>query len=504
MAEDFGAPPEAEAIKPAWTTEQVKPRSVGTHYDALPVDPLSPMFSDDYLALEFTKRHGAELRYVHQWGKWLKWNGTRWVFESTLAAFDMARVIAREYAAMCNGGEDDDGPSPTKIASAATVSAIERMARSDRTHAATADIWDTDPWLLNTPGGIVDLKTGITGDPDPDKFMTKITSVGPGGECPRWLKFLDEVTAGDKDYQAFLKRGAGYTLTGLVNEHVLFFLYGTGRNGKGVLLNTLFWLLGDYAVVAPMETFVETHGQRHPTDLAGFRGKRLVMAQEVDDGLRWAESKIKTLTGGDAITARFMRQDFFDYWPQFKLWIGGNHKPGLRGVDVAIRERFHMLPFMVSFAAKPDKTLSETLRGEAPGILQWAIDGCLEWQRDGLKPPSIVRSATDDYINDQDKIGRWIEERCELGLNNWQSSADLWSSFSSWTERNNERLGTQRAFSDALGNRVGITGGEGAKVNRVRGFCGIALAVPPRQAAPVAQPDAGAYEPDYDPADYRQ
>jgi putative DNA primase/helicase len=221
----------------------------------------SPAFSDDYLALKFTDQHADKLRYVHKWGTWLRWDGTRWVFEGTLAAFDMARVVAREYAAMCNT-DDDDGPNPTKIASASTVSAIERLARSDRRHAVTVDIWDDDPWLLNTPSGIVDLKTGSLLSPprDPAKYMTKITAVAPGGDCPRWLQFLAEVTGGNVDYQAFLQRLAGYTLTGSVKEHAWFFLYGTGGNGKGVFLNTLFWLLHDYAAIAPMETFVVTHG----------------------------------------------------------------------------------------------------------------------------------------------------------------------------------------------------------------------------------------------------
>lgn len=455
-----------------------------------PFAPVSPAFSDDYLALKFTHQHAHELRYVKLWGTWLKWDGGRWKSESTLEAFDLARGIAREAALECNGSDDEDGPNPTKIASAATVAAIERLAKADRAHAATADIWDTDPWLLNTPGGIVDLRTGKLLPHDPQKYLTKITNVGPNGDCPRWMQFLDEVTVGDKEYQAFLQRAAGYTLTGVTSEHVLFFLYGTGRNGKGIFLNTFFWLLGDYATGAPMEAFIVVDGQRHPTDLAGFRGARLVMAQETEDGHRWAESKIKALTGGDPITARFMRQDFFTYQPQFKLWISGNHKPSLRAVDVAIRARLDLLPFTVSFADNPDKELFDKLKAEGPGILRWAVEGCLEWQRSagGLIVPSAVRAATDDYLGDQDKIGRWIEDCCLLGTNNWGSTANLWSSYEQWAKNHNEYVGTQRAFSDALGSRLGIRGGNEARVNQQRGFWGIATKPEPKRSDEPPEP----------------
>jgi putative DNA primase/helicase len=459
----------------------------------------SPAFSDDALALEFTRRHGNTLRYVHQWGKWLQWNGERWNFETTLSAFDLARAICREQANACNDEHNEN------IASASTVSAVERLARSDRQHAAGTDGWDIDPWLLNTPGGIADLKSGFMLNHDPDEYLTKITAVAPDPDCgiPLWRKFLEEVTGGDAEFQRFLQRMAGYALTGLIKEHAWFFFHGPGGNGKGVFIDTVSLILGDYATIAPIETFIVTQGSQHPTDLASFRGARLVTAQETEKGQQWAESKIKMLTGGSPITARFMRQDFFTYMPQFKLWIAGNHKPSIGGVDQAHRRRSNLLPFMAKIA-NPDKDLPEKLRAEWPGILQWAIEGCLEWQRlKGLAQPRAVLDATDEYLDDQDVIGRWIDDCCKLAPNNWQSSADLWSSFERWADRNNERLGTQKAFSAALGLRDGITGGEAARVNRVRGFSGIALTVAsPSRTAPVAQPDAGACEPDYDPADY--
>ena len=184
--------------------------------------------------------------------------------------------------------------------------------------------------------------------------------------CPRWQRFLDQVTAGDQDLQRFLRRIAGYGLTGSTREHALFFFYGTGANGKGTFLNTLTAILGDYAKVAGMDTFTESHTDRHPTELAMLRGARIVAAQETEEGRRWAESRIKALTGGDPITARFMRQDFFTYTPQFKLLIAGNHKPGLRNIDEAIRRRFHLLPFTVRIP--PEAARSEPVRQAEGGV----------------------------------------------------------------------------------------------------------------------------------------
>jgi len=197
------------------------------------------------------------------------------------------------------------------MASSKTVAAVKTMAESDRKHATHSDEWDADPWLLNTPTCTVDLRTGEKREHSPDDYITRITSVGPDGECPNWLAFLDRVTDGNKELQAYLQRVVGYALTGTTSEHALFFLYGTGANGKSVFLNTIKGILAEYQKTAPIETFIESHNDKHPTDLAGLRGARLVTAVETEQGRRWAESKIKTLTGGDHVSARFMRQD----WP---------------------------------------------------------------------------------------------------------------------------------------------------------------------------------------------
>ena len=320
-----------------------------------------PAFTDEALALQFADRFERELRYVDSWGRWLRWDGTRWRFDDTLAAFDLARRICREAAATCNKQK-----IAAALASAKTVAAVERLAKADRRLAATTNQWDADPWLLNTPGGIVDLRSGNIRPACPQDYCTKITAVPPGGDCPTWLAFLERVTGKDRDLIAFLRRVCGYAITGITREHALFFLYGTGANGKSVFISTIAGILAGYHTTAPIETFTASQSERHPTDLAGLRGARLVTAVETEEGRRWAELKIKALTGGDKISARFMRQDFFEFIPNFKLAIAGNHKPGLRSVDEAIRRRLNLIPFAVTIPpAERDLQLAEKLKRTA-------------------------------------------------------------------------------------------------------------------------------------------
>jgi P4 family phage/plasmid primase-like protien len=304
--------------------------------------------------------------------------------------------------------------------------------------------------------------------------MTKITTASPNGDCPTWQKFLATVTAGDAELQAYLRRVVGYGLTGVTTEHALFFLYGTGANGKSVFVNVVSTVLGDYATTAPIDMFMATTGERHPTDMAGLRGARLVTAIETEQGRRWAESKLKALTGGDRITARFMRQDFFEFTPQFKLVIAGNHKPAIRNIDEAMRRRFHMIPFIVTIPpAQRDKTLTDRLLAERDGILAWAVDGCLEWQRIGLNPPPAVLAATEEYFDDEDAIGRWIAEACLKGSSCTELVSTLFNAWKTWAEATGEHFGSIRSFSQDLAARGFDKWRE--PVTTRRGFRGIAL-----------------------------
>jgi putative DNA primase/helicase len=352
-----------------------------------------PAFADEALALRFADQHAGSLRYVAAWSKWMIWNGQHWSVDRTLRAL--------------------------------------------------SDQWDADPWLLNTPGGNIDLRTGQQHAHNSADHITHLSNVAPGGACPVWRRFLERVSNGDRSLQDFLRRMAGYALTGSTREHALFFLYGTGANGKSVFINTVSGVIGTYHRTAPIETFTASIIDRHPTDLAGLRGARLVTATETEEGRRWAESKIKSLTGGDKIAARFMRTDFFEYQPQFKLVIAGNHRPGLRSVDEAIRRRFNLVPFTITIPAdERDETLTDRLREEWAGILAWMIDGCVDWQERGLCPPDVVSAATVAYLEGEDALAAWIDERCERDPNAWDTISGLFSDWKAWAERAGEYVGS--------------------------------------------------------------
>ena len=381
------------------------------------------------------------------------WDGKRWAVDDTRKAFDLSREICRKAAAE-HRTTSNNAKASAQIASAKAVAATLSLARADRRLAATIDQWDADPWALNTPGGIVNLRTGHCSASTAAHHMTKLTAVAPGGDCPRFLAFLDEVTGGDKSLIDFLQRVLGYCLTGLTREHALFFLYGTGANGKSVLLNTVAGILGDYHRTAPIETFTASAVDRHPTELACLQGRRLVTAIETEEGRRWAESRIKALTGGDKIAARFMRGDFFEFTPAFKLVIAGNHKPGLRSVDEAIRRRFHLIPFTVTIPeAHRDPELGEKLRQEWPGILDWMIAGALAWQVQGLCPPEAVTAATRLYLEAEDSLSAWIDECCKLDPNGWTTISVLFASWRAWADQAGEQQGTRKRFIQNLETR---------------------------------------------------
>jgi putative DNA primase/helicase len=463
----FEVPHTVERVREIAAKSQRYPAGARSVDAALREETGRPKFSDDALALKFTAEHGNNLCYTSATGRWCIWNGKVWEPDVTDYVLHLARNVCREEASNC---ESDRLAS--RVASASTVAAVERLARADRRHAATIDQWDADLWLLNTPTGVVDLHTGAVRPARREDYLTKTTAVAPGGDCHLWLSFLSRITDGDQELQQFLQRMCGYALTGVTREHALFFLYGTGANGKSVFLNTISGVMGNYARTAPVEAFIASTSAHHPTDLAGLRGARLVTAVETEEGRHWAESKLKALTGGDRIAARFMRQDFFEYLPQFKLIIAGNHKPGLRSVDEAMRRRFNLLPFTTTIpTCERDNKLTEKLRKEWPGILRWMIDGCLSWQSGGLQPPKVVIEATESYLAGEDALSRWIEDRCEVKSTHSTSATVLFQDWRKWCEQNQEHAGSLKAFSQNLESRPFAK----KKTNKGREFIGIGL-----------------------------
>lgn len=453
---------DSESIRQRHIGDNNAPGSTGTDADNLEAVP----FSEDALAVEFGNYYACDTRYVPMWGQWWNYDGDVWRRDKEMQTFSNARGICRRAAALADSSE-------RKLL---TVAAVERMARSDRRLVANPEQWDADQWLLNTPDGIIDLRTGISRKHDDFglDYLTKMTNVAPDEGCSIkvWEAFLDRVTAGDAELQSYLQRVCGYSLTGDTREHALFFLYGTGGNGKSKVIEVLIGCMGEFHRTAPVETFTASNSDRHPTELAGLRGARLVTATETEKGRRWAESKVKMLTGGDMVSARFMRGDFFDYLPQFKLMISGNHKPGLRSVDEAIRRRFHLIPFTVTIPpTERDPHLGDKLKREWPGILAWVIRGCVAWQEKGLAPPPAVTSATEAYFASQDATATWLEECTDSVPSAWTSRAQLFGSWQKWASDAGAHVGTRSEFFDALESR----GIEERNRNTGRGFVGIAL-----------------------------
>jgi putative DNA primase/helicase len=473
-----------------WISEMARQfgfNSAALEFDTVeerPADPITiaPLYSDQWLADKVVEQHRGSLRFLPQKGEYISWNKGKWQPDAELLAEDTIKHALRTIANVVtlHGVTPAEKKAAEKtaqaICSAGKVAAVSSLVKSDRAIAVRVESLDHDAWLLNTPTGMVDLRTGRLGDSNPDALTTKSTSVPPdfGGPVPNWLRFLAEATGGDADLVGYLQRLAGYTLTGSTREQQLTFIYGPGGNGKSVFLNVLSGILGDYARVASMDTFIASNNDKHTTDVAMLTGARLVTASETEVGKRWNESRLKSFTGGEAITARFMRQDNFTYMPQFKLIFVGNNQPEIRNVDIAMRRRIQMVPFTVT-PAVVDKELAAKLRDEWPAILAWMIEGCLLWQQEGLNPPKSVQVSTDDYFAGEDSVGRWLDEACVIGdPTSFTSSQSLYLAWREWANRNGEHVGSMMRLSKALISRK-FERHQQSSAPRKLGFLGITL-----------------------------
>lgn len=435
-----------------------------------------PDLSDDQLAIELGHAgFDVDAVYVALWGKWLFWGGGVWKADTNCFAMTLTRQFLRAKASQLLDWaqkrlREADSHDNRKVAAEKalawakkeakrlrgkeTVAAVLKLATSNPKSAASADQFDADLFILATPTGVVELRTGELREARREDFVTKMTAIGPadqGAQPTLWLKFLDRIFDGDADLIAFMQRAAGYALTGSIKEHKLLFLYGTGRNGKSVFLNTLMGILSDYGRRAAATVFLDKAHEAHPTELAGLQGARLVVGSELPAGKTWNEAVIKDLTGGDKITARYMRQDFFDFTPQFTLMIAGNHQPALRGVDEAMRARLILVPFEVTIPEEErDPELETKLHQEWPQILRWCIDGAVAWHREGLNLPERVRAASKEYLEDEDLIGRYLEARIVQDGCNKVSNREIAMDFNRWAIPQGLREWSQHAITKAI------------------------------------------------------
>jgi P4 family phage/plasmid primase-like protien len=449
-------------------------------------EPLPVAMSEDALADTFAELNVQNWRYVSRWGQWFKWCGDVWQEDHTSEAFSIARQICRasiywpEAASMSSAER-------RKISRKATAGSVRDMAGTDRRIAATTEQWDTDHWLLGVPGGVVDLRTGKLMDGEPEQYITKKCAVLPlPGPHPLFDNVLERACGGDASMRPYLLRFFGYILTGDVREECFLFLHGPGGSGKGTLVKCLGDILGDYAKTISMEALIESKAQRHPQELAKLDRARFVYASETEEGRRWNESLIKWLTGRDKVTAHFMRENDFEFYPHFKLLIYGNHIPHLKSVGEEMRRRVHMIEYAGSLADEDrDTTLKDKLVAEYPAILATMIRACLEWQDCGLGKPERVTDATANYLQSEDTLGIWIEDNVTRSQNARTLSGDVYRDFKHWADAAGEYAMSQKRFVGAMRQR----GFDAVRAGGKRYLDGLMLKTPPTYVEQQRYPD---------------
>jgi putative DNA primase/helicase len=401
-------------------------------------------------------RFGNGLRYCKAKG-WLVYDGRRWKRDDTEIIHRHAATTAWKMAEGMADITDDEMRSRLAIHARKSQSwrAINAMVSLAQSHVRVAihpcDL-DSDQWLLNLMNGTIDLRSGTLRAHRPSDLLTKLSPVeyDPRAYCPLWLQFLTRVQP-DSTVRGFLQRFVGYALTGIVRDHALPINYGGGRNGKSVFIDTLLYIMGDYAKQIPTELLTVKRGDSHPTDRATLLGCRFAAAVETEQERALNVALVKQLTGGDRISARFMRQDFFEFEPTHKLMLSTNHRPVIRETKNAIWDRVLLISWAITIPEKEqDKELKEKLKGEASGILRWAVEGCLAWQREGLNPPDTVKAATAQYREGQDFLAGFIEECCSVAAEERERTTSLYQAYRQWSEANGEPIQSLMAFGDRL------------------------------------------------------
>lgn len=413
-------------------------------------------------ARRFADRHGARARYVKEWG-WQVWTGTHWTEDKTGAVYRLARQTVRSILGEAERAASDDSAKviarwALQSQSKTRLDALIGLAQSEPEIAASVDQFNTWPMLLPVANGLIDLERATMHPHDPDRLITRYVPIDyrPDATCPTWIAFLDRVMAGNQDMIAFLQRAIGYSLTGLTIEQCLFNLYGVGANGKTVFTTILSKLLGNLSARAPIEVLLQRKFDSNgPTsDLARLAGARVVLSSEVPQNRRLNESLIKDLTGEDEVTACFKYREPFQYRPSFKLWLSGNHKPVIRGTDYGIWRRIHLIPFEVVIpVADRDRRLINKLTDELPGILNWALRGCLEWQRNGLQTPAEIEKATATYRLEMDVIANFISDRVMKMSSHDETIKEVYAAYKTWCEEAGERAESQRSFGQLFKER---------------------------------------------------
>lgn len=424
-------------------------------------------FDDTGNAQRFVDLFGDKVRYCYTDKRWLWYDGRKWCTDMTGAVKRLADKAVACMSAELKVYEQTDADEETDMAKA-----FEKHMKSSRSNksknAMLNEVMHHVPILpsqldrykaaLNTPGGVIDLKSGALAPHDPKNYFTKITAVeySENADCPRWTAFLDDIFGGDKDLIRYVQKAVGYSLTGATSEQCAFFLYGTGRNGKSTFLDIIRDIFGDYAANIQPETIMvrNSQGSAINSDIARLKGARLVTSVEPNEGVRINEGLLKQLTGDDTVTARKLYGDEFEFKPEFKLWMATNHKPVIRGTDTGIWRRIHMIPFTVQIPEeKIDRRLKYKLSAELTGIFRWAVEGCLLWQKEGLKMPRAVLEEVREYRREMDVISAFVEDKCTVGKGLSVQSSALYAAYLRWADSGNEYKMSNTKFGLEIAKR---------------------------------------------------
>ncbi|MEI3618714.1 phage/plasmid primase, P4 family, partial [Bacillus thuringiensis] len=413
---------------------------------------LTEMGNAERIATEY----GHVIRFVNGSG-WYTWDGKHWKEDRSRA---VERITSKTLRKLLKSEDERE----VKWGRQCEKRAIRMNSIKDMIPLVPAqrEDFDTHQYLLNVENGVIDLKTGKLSPHDRDFMLTKMVNIEfkQGEDCPNWKLFLDSIfkdVEGNTDYELieFIQKSIGYSLTSDISEQVMFFLYGSGRNGKSTFINTIKSLLGNYAKQTNSDTFIKKkHDSGVNNDIARLAGARFVSAVESEEGQQLSEALVKQITGGEPISARFLRQEFFEFTPAFKVFFTTNHKPIIKGMDEGIWRRVRMIPFIVTIPKdKVDRKLPEKLSMEMSGILNWAIEGCLKWQRESLGEPKAIQDATNHYKEEMDILEPFLLDKCFLHPQAKMEAKELYSEYSRWCNEEGEIILRNRTFYRLLENK---------------------------------------------------
>jgi len=439
-------------------------------------------FTDSTNAARLLNEQGRDIRYNAAWKKWVVWNGKYWETDESGAmvhekGLDMVRNIYRELL------KTDDPRERIDIEKFGILSESTRR-RESFVKAAQyiknlnikSDDFDRNHWVLNCQNGMIDVLTGEFTEHKQEELITKIANVDydPQADCPLWKQFVREIMDFKPDLINFLQTAAGWAMTGNIEEQTMFIFYGSGANGKTTFLNTILYLLGDYAIATPTETFMKKSADQNTNDIARLRGTRFVTTTEAEQGRRLSEPLIKKITGNDQMTARFLYGEYFNFTPTFKIFMATNHKPVIKGTDHGIWRRIKLVPFTTRIPEeKQDKNLEEKLKQEASGILNWLLEGTARWRREGLKAPAAILNATDEYRGEMDVIGNFLKERSIQKKDVSIRIRELYKAYADWCDDNKEHAVSERFFT----MRLKEMGFEQSRTAEARYWVGLGLKI---------------------------